>query len=248
MQNPSFDNLNALNETNIVVVLDLLGSSQYDLTSCLSNCSNQGVCSFDALTRQYICACNSGFMGRSCQTDQKPCSKAKCLNNGTCLNVNNDTSYQCQCSSEIFYGEYCQYRKNLCEKRICSMNGNCLANHTESYCKCFIGYSGSDCEIVEKAVKIVKGIQMTSTIICAVCLVTFGCLVLCNDVLVYLKIGSEHIDIGKWKRKKLHGQDLIKKTKKKNQKKISKVNKMKKINSFLEPIPVKMLPTTSSRA
>ena len=38
-----------------------------------------------------------------------------------------------------------------------------------------------------------------------------------------LKIGSEHIDMDKWRREKLHGQDLIKKTKNLNQMKITKV-------------------------
>ena len=220
-QNPSFNIINALNESNIKVVLDLLGSSQYDLSSCLSNCSNQGVCSFDALTQQYICLCNSGFMGKSCQTDQRPCSRTKCLNNGTCINLN-DTSYECKCSNEVFFGEFCQYKTNLCENRTCTMNGNCFLNNTESYCKCFTGFSGDDCEVVEMTVKIVKGVKLTATIICIVCLATFGCLIICSDVLDYLKIGSEHIDMDNWRREKLHGKDLNKKSKKQDHTNIKK--------------------------
>ena len=231
-----------MTQASIQVVLHFLESSQYDLSSCLTSCSNQGGCSFDALAQQYVCSCNSGFVGESCQTDQSPCARAKCLNNGTCLNVNGDTSYECQCSSEVFYGEFCQYKKNLCENRTCSMNGNCLVNHTESHCKCFTGFSGDECQLEETSLKIAKGVKVTATIICIVCLVAFGCIVVCSDVLDYFEIGNERIDMDKWRGEKLHGKDPSKKTKKKNQKDISKAIKRIKPTSFLEPAAINTLP------
>ena len=195
-----------MSQENMQVVLNLIGSSQYDLSSCLSNCSNQGICSLDILTQQYICSCDSGFIGKSCQTDQRPCARIRCLNNGTCLNLN-ATSYVCQCSSEIFFGLFCQYKNNLCENRTCSLNGDCRETQSASYCKCFTGFSGEDCQVVEMSTKIVRGVQMTATIICIVCLVSFACFVLGNDFLKYLEIGSEHIDMDKWRREKLYGKD-----------------------------------------
>ena len=218
IQNAIFGNLNNLNQSNMKTILDLLESNQYDMSSCLSNCSNQGICSFDGLTQQYICQCNTGFLGKSCQTDERPCSRSQCLNNGTCLNLN-ETMYECRCSSGIFYGEFCQYKKNICENTTCSQNGYCLVNEVSSYCKCFKGFSGNDCEQEDSSVKALKNFQLTSTIICIIFLSSVWVIVSSSDLLNYLDIGSEHIDMDEWRREKLHGKELIKK---KKQKKIKK--------------------------
>ena len=220
---PAFDNLNNMSQKQIQKVLTLLVSSQYDLSSCLSNCSNQGICSLDVLTQQYICSCNSGFIGKACQTDQRPCARSRCLNNATCLNLN-VTGYVCQCSSGIFFGEFCQYKNNICANRTCSLNGDCRETQSETYCKCFTGFSGDDCQVVEMSTKIVKGVQMTTTILSMACLVSLACLVLGNDFLKYLNIVNEHIDIDEWRREKLHGKITKTKTKSKLEQ-----NKKKKI-------------------
>ena len=89
------------------------------------------------------------------------------------------------------------------------MNGNCLVNLTASYCKCFTGFSGDYCEVVEMSVKIVKSVKMTATIICVVCLVSFGLLVLCNDMLNYFNIGHKRNGVKKLK-KEMTEKKLIK--------------------------------------
>ena len=210
IQNPSFANLNNLNQSNMEIILNLLDSNKYDLNSCLSNCSNQGICSFDGLTQLYICQCNTGFLGKSCQTDERPCSRSQCLNNGTCLNLN-ETMYECRCSSGIFYGKFCQYKKNICENTTCSQNGYCLVKEVSSYCKCFKGFSGNNCDQEDSSVKALKNAQMTSTIICIIFLSSFWMLLSCSDLLNFLDIGSEHIDMNEWRREKFHGEKLTKK-------------------------------------
>jgi Tfp pilus assembly major pilin PilA len=79
-----------------------------DLSACLANCSNQGICILNSL-QQYICECNQYRTGKSCQSDTRPCSSNPCLNNGLCIDTNNQTlSFQCICSnSSLFYGTYC---------------------------------------------------------------------------------------------------------------------------------------------
>ena len=71
--------------------LNQLLSSSYDLTACLSNCSNNGVCNYYQSEDKYACECFPDYMGDKCQTDSRPCSYYPCLNNCSCqefLNIN----------------------------------------------------------------------------------------------------------------------------------------------------------------
>ena len=112
---PSFNNLNNLTAGNLQQIKDLL-QSQSDLSSCLANCSNRGVCKLDLLKHVYYCECDDFFTGNLCQSDIRPCTRSnKCLNNGTCLNINL-TLTSCQCPENgLYYGQYCENRRNLCE-------------------------------------------------------------------------------------------------------------------------------------
>ena len=188
----------------------LLGilQSNADISSCLANCSNQGVCKLDPQMQKYICECNANFMGKSCQTDERPCSQAnKCLNNGTCLNSLNLTTFTCQCPENgPYYGQYCENMRNLCENVTCSFHGNCIQNQSDTKCKCLNGYEGDKCEIESNSIKVVKNVQWTSTIICIVCIAIFWLLVIGSDILNYLKIGSEDIFRNEWRREKLQGE------------------------------------------
>jgi len=216
----SFGNLNNLSPANIQQLLDILQSNS-DISSCLSNCSNQGVCQLDPQTLKYICECNANFMGKSCQTDKRPCSQSnKCLNNGRCINSLDITSFTCQCPENgPYYGQYCENIKNLCENVTCSLHGHCIQNQTDTQCKCFNGYEGDKCEIEGNPVKLLKNVQWTTTIICIICIFTFWLLVIGSDILNYVKIGSQHIDRNEWRNEKSHGEKTRKSIKNKKESK-----------------------------
>jgi hypothetical protein len=190
--------------------------SNVDASSCLSNCSNQGICKLANQT--YICECNANSMGKSCQTDERPCSQAnKCLNNGTCINSQDLTSFTCQCpEGSPYYGQYCENVRNLCENVTCSSHGYCIQSQSEIKCKCNNGYEGEQCELESNSVKVVKSIQWITTIICILCILIFWLLIICSDLLNYFKIGDAHIDMNEWRREKLHGEIIKAKKKKRN--------------------------------
>ena len=162
----------------------ILATSSYDLSSCLVNCSNNGICLFDTYTQKYLCRCLTNFVGPSCQTDTRACSSYPCLNNATCLNypVNGSSStFKCVCDTNYF-GTYCENKVDLCENRKCSNKGYCFINSTDSpYCKCFIGYSGNQCDIELTSAKIVYRAQISSILICVVCIALTVLTVVLND-------------------------------------------------------------------
>jgi len=169
-------------------------------------------------------------MGKSCQTDERPCSQSnKCLNNGTCINSLDLISITCQCTKNgPYYGRYCEDVKNLCENVTCSSHGYCTQSQSEIKCKCFNGFEGEHCEIESTLVKLVKNIQWTTTIICIVCILIFWIFVISNDAMNYFKICNQRIDISEWKREKLYGKkDKQKKTKKKKKNEVNNKNSKK---------------------
>jgi hypothetical protein len=207
---PSFEKLNNLTKENIQQLLNILESNA-DISSCLSNCSNQGICKLST-NQTYICECNTNFMGKSCQTDERPCSQSnKCLSNGTCINSLDLTSFTCQCpENSPYYGQYCENVINLCENVTCSFHGYCIQNQNFSFitqCKCYTGYTGENCEKDSSTVKVVKNVQWFSTAICIVTLVMLWLSFICSDILDFLKIGHEHIDMNKWRHEKIYGED-----------------------------------------
>jgi hypothetical protein len=173
------------------------------------NCSNEGICKLDPITQKYSCECNTNFMGKSSQTDSRPCMRwNQCLNNSTCLNLNS-TSLECKCPSNgLYYGEYCENRINLCENVTCSSNGYCYLpqNQTQPKCKCNNGFSGEICDLESDSIKQLRYFQWSSTIICIICIITFWTLIVGSDVLDYLKIGHEKIDMNEWRREKYYGK------------------------------------------
>ena len=222
-----FDDLNNLSTTDLQKLLDILESNT-DVNSCLSNCTNQGVCKLDNQTQKYLCECNPFYTGTKCETDRRPCSLNKCLNNSTCINSLNSTSFTCQCPlNGIYYGQYCENVKNLCENVTCSSHGYCIQSQSGlTSCKCYKGYEGDKCDIISNSLKIVQGVQWTSTIICIGAIILFWILVICNDFLNFFKICNQHIDINEWKNEKLHGKKIKPKIKK--ELKIKKMNKNRK--------------------
>ncbi len=186
-------------------LLNILQSNG-DLSSCLANCSNQGFCKLST-NQTFICKCNANFKGKSCQTDERPCSQSnKCLNNGTCVNSVNLTSFQCQCPlNGPYYGQYCENVRNLCENVTCSSRGYCAQSQNETKCKCYKGFEGEQCEIELNSVKILKSVQWLTTVICIIVLTLFWAVVINFDILSYLNIGHKRIDLDDWKHEQYHG-------------------------------------------
>lgn len=153
--------------------------SKIDLTSCLSNCSNNGLCKVDS-NFNFICECFLHFSGNDCSKDLRLCSKLQCMNDGNCSNVIIGSNYDFECNcSKTYNGKRCQNIVNLCQNRTCNNQGLCQINSTEAICVCFPGYSGFNCEtagIKTKIIKVVGNLAMISAIMLILCfigLITF---------------------------------------------------------------------------
>jgi hypothetical protein len=181
--NPSsFFNVNQTgNQLNAV-----LNTYTGDLSACLANCSNQGICTLNS-AQKFVCQCNQYKTGSSCQIDTRPCITNPCLNNGTCYNINNETSFQCSCQSNIFYGVYCENMADLCKNStICFNNqGYCIMNGTQAMCKCKKDYSGVSCEISSVSLAVTKKIIDAATIIVILVFVFLIFLILFLDYTKY---------------------------------------------------------------
>jgi len=221
----TFTNLQNTSQANLQQLLNILQSNE-DLNSCLIDCSNQGVC--QQVNQTFVCQCNQNYMGSSCQTYTGACSRNKCLNNATCVNTLNMTSYKCECPSNgLFYGQYCENRINTCQNVTCSLHGFCISNQNlTTQCKCFYGYSGEICDVESTSIKIVKVVQWTTTIICIICIVIFWMITIGSDILSYFGIGDKLIDIEKWKHDKLHSNQIEDEKRKKNRFKDRKIHTM----------------------
>ena len=164
-------------------ILNIFQTNDYDLTGCLYNCSQNGQCILDPSSQMYSCNCLTNFVGTSCQSDVRPCSKYPCLNNGTCINVdtNDLLSFKCECQYP-YYGVFCEVKGNLCENITCSSHGYCWADEKQAQCKCFIDFYGDNCENVTVFIKIIKNVRITSLLICLTCISLFWLIIVLNDV------------------------------------------------------------------
>jgi WD40 repeat protein len=172
--------------------IDLLSSTKYDISDCISNCSNQGSCKiFNGF--KFVCECNPNYSGSKCQTDLRPCSYNPCLNYLKCEDIDSLKDFKCECKNG-FYGKRCENKINLCQNETCSGNGICQVIRNELFqnesieCKCFgIGqFEGEKFEIQTLKSKIRQTTIRTTYIIAIIILVLFYSLIFASDVFNYL--------------------------------------------------------------
>ena len=135
-----------------------------DFSSCLSNCSNNGICEKDEKSLEFECKCFENFTGSSCQIDKRLCSTGPCLNGAQCIDSPSFTEYKCHCQLN-YYGDYCENKVDLCQNVTCSNNGLCFVNDTTPFCKCFYLFYGDQCENKFQQLVIAQRVIKTSTIV-----------------------------------------------------------------------------------
>ncbi|CAF3504982.1 unnamed protein product [Rotaria sp. Silwood1] len=127
------------------------GTRCENLNRCLTHpspCQNSGAC-VPGLNSAYSCSCTPQYTGTYCETFIQPisiCASAPCLNGGTCLALNDNTVFYCQCPAG-FSGSRC-----VCSPSPCRNGGTCLEINNAPYCHCLSSYTGATCEqIISKS-------------------------------------------------------------------------------------------------
>lgn len=177
--------------------LTYLLESGIDLTDCLNNCSNRGMCMLYA--SQLICVCDPPYDGSSCATNTDPCSSSPCLNGGSCLSDMATLEFQCTCDQSYYYGSYCEQKIDLCANMTCSGHGKCQDKGTTANCVCFYLYSGDECEIESNNKKMVKTVVSTSTVVAFIALALFYSIFIVIDLVNLVQFIRE-LSMGKQKR------------------------------------------------
>lgn len=162
-----------------------LFKDNYDLSDCISNCTNNGLCKYSNIGLKFICVCNLYYSGPYCSTDLRPCSSSPCMNNGTCIQNITDlaspTSY-CECG-QYYEADVCQTKKDICQNETCSNHGKCKDVNNKPKCECFSLYLGENCEITSDALKVIQKTISISSIIAIVILCCFYLFILSSDLL-----------------------------------------------------------------
>ena len=178
--------INPINFNNPATINNLLTSTNQDITACLTNCSNNGVCQLDPSTQKLLCACDQYFTGSKCNIDTRPCSYGPCLNNATCTNTNlTSAGYVCECN-EFYTGANCETQIDLCQNETCSSNGKCGIVDNKPKCQCFQYYSGDVCQTQSQTLVTIKSMIGTTSIIAVALIIAFYLLILISDILKFL--------------------------------------------------------------
>lgn len=171
--------------SNVEFVSDIL-QSVYDFNDCLSNCSNRGLCVLSE-DRTFKCSCDKNYVGKSCETDSRPCSHKPCLNNATCVDSNSN-DFTCLCT-EYYEGSRCENQIDLCKNETCSGNGNCIIKSDyKTKCECFKYFNGEKCSIEEEQLKTIKSVISTASVIAIFMIIVTYLFVFMLDVLKYVQL------------------------------------------------------------
>ncbi|CAF0835817.1 unnamed protein product [Brachionus calyciflorus] len=175
--------------------------NNFDMSNCLTNCSNHGSCSKTG--NKFSCQCFENFAGSSCEIDLRSCSSNPCLNNGTCVEEERN-SFSCKCDL-FYYGFYCQNKVNVCENETCSSNGQCYDIDNKPKCNCFYAYVGEKCDLkTNEKILIERGIKISVIIaLIAIFLVGLG-IVLIDIANIFIKPQKDNISKRKCSKKLVH--------------------------------------------
>ncbi|CAF4066058.1 unnamed protein product, partial [Adineta steineri] len=70
----------------------------------------------------------------------------QCVNNGKCININDNQDYNCSCSLD-FSGKQCQFDQRVCKENTCLNKGVCKITSKSTFnCTCSPGFEGTRCE------------------------------------------------------------------------------------------------------
>ena len=167
------------------LVKDIL-RSKFDMTPCLSNCSNNGKCELNS--DKFTCSCFDNYTGENCNQFRNPCMYFPCMNNGTCIHFSNQNSsdltkkFKCECSN-LYHGLNCENKIDICKNEICSGNGVCFDNSSIPTCKCVLYYLGEKCEIQSKTLNNLKTTRITSAAIAFILIILFYLQFVVRDML-----------------------------------------------------------------
>lgn len=195
---PSITRINATNfflsngSLDWTLIQNVFSNYTEDLTGCLVNCSNHGLCSVNSQNR-LVCTCFNNYTGSSCQTDKRPCSAKPCLNNAICLNKynssqgeTNEMDYLCECDA-FHYGARCELRVDLCANKTCSGNGRCEVNSSfVPVCKCFSMFSGDQCQVQSAELQQVRRMISAASVIAIVTIIITYLTIALTDLHTFL--------------------------------------------------------------
>ncbi|XP_066278538.1 fibropellin-1-like isoform X2 [Branchiostoma lanceolatum] len=95
--------------------------------------------------RGFLCRCDPGWTGKTCETNIDECASGPCWNRGTCVDEVN--GFSCLCPPGIV-GDTCEIDIDECASRPCWSGGTCVDKVNGFSCLCPPRMAGGTCEIV----------------------------------------------------------------------------------------------------
>ena len=95
---------------------------------------------------QFICTCQAGTAGLTCESILSPCASSPCANGGVCSNGNDASGeFDCFCLPG-FSGDTCETDIDECAVNPCLNGGTCFDGVNSFSCSCPPEFSGPSCE------------------------------------------------------------------------------------------------------
>ncbi|XP_001621445.3 neurogenic locus notch homolog protein 2 [Nematostella vectensis] len=113
------------------------------------NCTEEYICRVNFENNTHRCECPKESSSGTCANPArvKPCGSSPCKNNSTCTNKDENSGYDCTCSTG-FTGSDCETQVKPCDSIPCKNNATCINKDDNSgyNCTCSAGFTRSDCE------------------------------------------------------------------------------------------------------